>query len=96
MKDYNKILDITNNSTDDEIDKSYKTKLERFRNLPFLTTQMKVEVKDLHEAHYVTSNSILRKKYYKKFNKETKYMDETRNIDNTKICDRLFSITFMK
>ena len=57
---------------------------------------MKVEIKDLHEAHYVMSNNILRDKYYKKFYKQKEYMDDTRHINNTKICDRLFSVTFMK
>lgn len=77
------------------VDLSYKIKIARFKKLPFLTKQMITEIKLLKEAYYVLHNDIRRSKYdkiYKKF-KLNKVLADDNRIDNTKICDRLFSLS---
>lgn len=94
MKDYYKILNINKEASYDEIIEAYQFNISQFNNLPFLTTQMKDEIKELKEAKYVLEDSERRKKYHNiikfNFNQDEKY------IDNTQICNRIFSIKFSR
>jgi len=97
MKDYYKILDITINSSIDEIYNAYNSKIVQFNHLPFLTNKMIQEIKILKEALYVLSDKNKRYKYniyFNKINNQKQYEEEGRHIDNTKVYDRLFSIKF--
>ncbi len=94
MKDYYEILDISQTASEDEIYNAYNNKIVQFRHLPFFTNKMIQEIKSLKEALYVLSDEVKRYKYNNKLNKIKQYEEEGRHIDNTKICDRLFSIKF--
>ena len=96
MKDYYTILDIKieNDITNELILNSYKKKISRFVGLPFFTKQMIQDIKNLKEARYVLTHILLKDRYIKKFKKFKQLNDDDRYIDNTKICDRLFSIRF--
>jgi hypothetical protein len=103
MKDYYKILNIDSESISKknikphDLDTFYKNKINRFKNLPFLTKDMKDDIKDIKEAYYVLSNNVLRNKYNEKYKKKEETIianDDNKYIDNTKICNRLFSLTF--
>ncbi len=94
MKDYYEILEIDLNATEDEIYKAYREKISQFNHLPFHTTKMIQEIKLLKEALYVLGEEIKRSKYNIKYSKIKQYEEEGKYKDNTKICDRLFSITF--
>jgi hypothetical protein len=97
MKNYYLILGINNNATESQVYEGYKKKIARFNNLPFHTKQMIEDIKTLKEGLYILSDSIKRIKYNIKLDEHTKYIDDDDNpFDNTKICDRLFSITFNK
>ena len=99
MKDYYKILeidmsDILQNDIETKIihikiKQAYKNKIKCFYNLPFLTKKMIQEIKDLKEAYYILSNHYRRNKYDKKRNSI-----KSDDIVNTKICDRIFSLSF--
>ena len=93
MKNYYEILNINNNATEDEIYEAYKLKISQFNHLPFHTNKMITEIKLLKEALYILSDNIKRSKYNNKI-QNIKLYEEGKLIDNTKICDRLFSITF--
>jgi DnaJ-class molecular chaperone len=94
MKNYYNVLNINNNATEDEVYEAYKLKISQFNHLPFHTTKMITEIKLLKEALYVLGDNIKRNKYDNKFNKLKQYEEEGKMNDNTKVCDRLFSITF--
>ena len=90
MKDYYKLLEIDNININIKcIKKAYKNKIICFYNLPFLTKKMIHEIKDLKEAYYVLSNNYRRDKYNKNIMNKT-----SDDINNTKICDRIFSLSF--
>ena len=92
MKDYYEILEINPTASEDEIYNAYNNKILQFRHLPFFTPKMIKEIKLLKEALYVLSDEIKRSKYNDKLNKNKQYEEEGKYLDNTKICDRLFSI----
>jgi DnaJ-class molecular chaperone len=95
MKDYYYILDISNNAIENQVYEGYKRKISRFNNLPFHTKQMIEDIKTLKEALYVLSDKNKRMKYDIKLEEHKKYMNDDENpFDNTKICNRLFSIKF--
>lgn len=98
LKDYYSILGCNSNITEDEIYNKYREQIARFNNLPFHTKQMILEIKELKEAIYILGNKEKKLKYDKKFKLQQSYTDieddETNKFDNTKICDRLFSIKF--
>ncbi len=95
MKDYYSILSVNNNASENEIYEGYKIKIARFNNLPFHTKQMIEDIKNLKEALYILSDNNKRHKYDIKLNETNKYTtDDSNPFDNTKICDRLFSIKF--
>ena len=98
LKDYYSILGCNTDTKEDEIYNKYKQQISRFNNLPFHTKKMIIEIKELKEAIYILGNKSKRIKYNKKFKLQQSYTDlgedETNILDNTKICDRLFSIKF--
>ena len=94
MKNYYNILNIDNNATEEQIYDAYREKISQFNHLPFHTPKMIEEIKLLKEALYVLGDDVKRHKYNKKMEKLEQYNSEGREIDNTKICNRLFSIKF--
>ena len=94
MKNYYNILNIDNNATEEQIYDAYREKISQFNHLPFHTPKMIEEIKLLKEALYVLGDDIKRNKYNNKMEKLEQYNSEGRTIDNTKICNRLFSINF--
>ena len=94
MKNYYEILSINNNATEEKIYDAYRNKISQFNHLPFHTQKMIAEIKLLKEALYVLGDDIKRQKYNKKIEKLEQYYTEDKVINNTKICDRLFSIKF--
>lgn len=95
MKNYYTILSIKENATNDIIHQAYKNKISRYNNLPFHTPQMISDIKELKEAVYILTDNNKRDKYNNKLQKYMDYNNLSKEVDNTKICDRLFSITFM-
>ena len=89
MKNYYEILNINNNALEEQIYDAYRDKIAQFNHLPFHTSKMILEIKLLKEALYVLEDTIRRQKYDKKMEKLEQYNLEGRNIDNTKICNRL-------
>ncbi len=97
MKDYYLVLGVEKNSSKSQIYEGYKIKISRFNNLPFHTKQMIEDIKTLKEGLYILSDNNKRNKYDIKMDETKKYVNEEENpFDNTKICNRLFSITFNK
>ncbi len=94
LKDYYYILEVDNNASEEEIYESYKNKISKFNNLPFHTPKMISEIKLLKEALYVLGDNERRAKYNKKCIKMQRYSEEGRQIDNTQVHERLFSINF--
>ena len=94
MKNYYEILNINNNALEEQIYDAYRDKIAQFNHLPFHISKMILEIKLLKEALYVLEDTIRRQKYDKKMEKLEQYNLEGRNIDNTKICNRLFSVTY--
>lgn len=77
MKDYYKILLINNSATKQEIIEAYNNNIKQFNNLPFLTEEMKVIIKELKEAKYVLTDDERRRRYDNMLNSEV--IDETIN-----------------
>ena len=96
MKDYYSILGISKDANNEKISEGYKNKISQFNKLPFHTKKMIEDIKSLKEARYVLMDNIKRIKYNIKYDKYKNYNNEEIVLDNTKICDRLFSITFDK
>jgi DnaJ-class molecular chaperone len=93
-KNYYNILDINNTATEEDIYKAYRIKISQFNHLPFHTSKMISEIKLLKEALYVLGDNKKRAKYDIKCDKMNQYNEENNVFDNTKVCDRLFSIVF--
>ncbi len=96
IKNYYEILGLPFNAPEEEIFKKYREKINQFNGLPFLTKEMVDDIKLLKEAFYILSDIKKRETYNKKYKRYRDYEATNRTIDNTKICDRLFSITFNK
>ena len=94
LKNYYNILNLKENSTEEEIYNAYNLQISQFNNLPFHTQKMINEIKILKEAIYVLGNTEKRNKYNKKWKSLKDFEELDTTIDNTKICDRLFSIKF--
>ena len=92
IKNYYEILGLSFDAPEDQIFISYREKINQFNSLPFLTKNMISDIKLLKEAFYILSDVIKRDRYIKKYKKYKDYESTNRTIDNTKICDRLFSI----
>jgi DnaJ-class molecular chaperone len=93
MKNYYDILNVKKEASENEIYKAYRDKISQFNGLPFLTKQMSTEIKELKVAIYILGDEIKRQKYNIKMGKR-KPIIQNNSVENTKICDRLFSITF--
>ena len=96
MKDYYEILEISSNVSEDDIYNAYNNKISQFNHLPFFTSKMISEIKLLKEAIYVLGNKNKRTKYNKKYYLIKNTQEESRDFDNTKICDRLFSTALLQ
>ena len=94
MKNYYEILNIKQDADEKEIYETYRTKINQFNGLPFLTNKMISEIKNLKIAIYILGDINKRAKYNKKMTKLKEYTETTKYLDSTKICDRLFSIKF--
>jgi hypothetical protein len=101
MKDYYNILNISiDNFNKDLLKEAYKNKISQFNDLPFFTKTMIADIKSIKEALYIFNDDKLKELYdvkYKKMidtNKDNTNKTIDNKIDNTKICDRLFSIKF--
>ena len=94
MRNYYEILSINNKATEEQIYDAYRDKISQFNHLPFHTSKMIAEIKLLKEALYVLGDENKRQKYNNKIEKLDQYNSPDKIIDNTKICDRLFSIKF--
>ena len=60
---YYKILELPFDAKVEHIYAAYNSKIEKYRNLPFLNTSQKAEVKELKKAKFVLSNDEFRKIY---------------------------------
>ena len=99
---YYKILELNKDATNKQIYESYTAKIEKYRDLPFLDTTQKVEVKELKKAKFILTNEELRKKYDEVINiknEETKKMKEWEKTSSKKervnsqlIGDRIFGL----
>ena len=96
MKNYYEILKIDNNVDEEKIINAYNFLISQFNNLPFLTEQMINEIKNLKEAKYILTSRERRIVYDRKLNSINKYNNIPEYIDNTKICNRLFSLPFTR
>ncbi len=94
MMNYYELLEVDINATEDDIYKAYNLKISQFNHLPFHTSKMIKEIKLLKEAIYVLGDETKRNKYNNKLQRNKQYNEEGKYIDNTKICNRLFDITF--
>ena len=94
MKDFYEILNIDSNASEEQVYDAYRDKISQFNHLPFHTQKMISEIKLLKEALYVLGDEDRRKKYDNKIEKLKQYNIEGRNIDSTKIIDRLFSVIY--
>ncbi len=94
MKNYYEILNVTPDVDEKDIYESYRKKINQFNGLPFFTNKMISEIKNLKVAIYILGDPQKRIKYNKKMNKLKEYNEASKYLDNTKICDRLFSIKF--
>ncbi len=94
MNNYYEILGITDEAVELEIYDAYRNKISQFNHLRFHTPKMIKEIKLLKEALYVLGDENKRKKYDKKTRLLKQYEVTDRRINNTEICNRLFSITY--
>jgi DnaJ-class molecular chaperone len=90
MNNYYLLLNINKEATNEEITEAYKLKISQFKNLPFLTSTMKEEIKELKKALYILSDDERRQQYNNIINNDYETNDDLK--ENTKICDRLFSL----
>ena len=87
MENYYKILNITQDAHIEDILESYNFKLSRYKDLPFLTDQMKFDIKQLKIAEYILFDENRRNQYNMILNKQN-----INHLNSTQICDRLFSL----
>ena len=60
---YYKILDLENTASNEDIIKSYSSKIKKYIGLPFLNATQESEVKDLKKAIAILTSNDLRKIY---------------------------------
>ena len=85
------VYEFLNVKIDDDIDKIkdvYNFKIKRFKNLPFLTDQMKKDIKILKIAKYLLFDEYRRKKY------NNILINELNDKKNIQLNERLFSVKF--
>ena len=98
---YYQILELKYDATEKEINESYKNKIKKYFNLPFLNENQKVEIKELKKAKFILSNNDLRKKYYsiifqeiEENNKlkEKDILNKKEKLDSQLMGNRIFSM----
>jgi DnaJ-class molecular chaperone len=98
---YYQILELKFDATEKEINESYKNKIKKYFNLPFLNETQKIEVKELKKAKFILSNSNLRKQYdsiifqemeEKKKLKEKDTLNKKDKLDSQMMGNRIFSM----
>lgn len=96
---YYEVLGINTNATTNEIKSGYKTQINKFTDLPFLTDKMIQEVKLYKTAYYVLKDKKRRNKYDFKMNNSmvnnnnNNYDSYDKQLNNT-INDRIFGNIF--
>lgn len=87
MDNYYELLNVPTSASMDEIQKSYKSHIDRYKGLPFLTNSMKEEVKKYKIAKYVLFDYHRRKAYDNKLEKKekdiSKFVMPSRKIEYT-------------
>lgn len=96
MINYYNILGLELYANEKDIYNAYRNKIKQFNNLPFLTKIMIDEIKMIKSAIYILGDEQKRIRYNEKYKRHKDYEATDRQVDGTKICDRLFSITFNK
>jgi DnaJ-class molecular chaperone len=98
---YYKILELKYNATEKEINESYKNKIKKYFNLPFLNENQKIEIKELKKAKFILSNNDLRKKYdsiiFQEIEennklKEKDTLNKKEKLDSEMMGNRVFSM----
>jgi len=82
MKNYYELLDIPYNATINQIRSSYQYNISQFNNLPFLTNNNIVQVKDFKKALYILSNPTLRNLYNNKLEEHLQQYKNPKSIEN--------------
>ena len=98
---YYQILELKYDATEKEINESYKNKIKKYFNLPFLNENQKVEIKELKKAKFILSNNDLRKKYdsiiFQEIEennklKEKDILNKKEKLDSQLMGNRIFSM----
>jgi len=100
---YYKILEIPMSANITNIYVAYYSKIEKYRNLPFLTAAQKAEVKELKKAKFVLSNDDFRKIYDSSIAKKNvqinkmkqweKTTSKKEKVDSQLLSNRIFDMT---
>jgi len=100
---YYKILELSLDAKIEHIYAAYNSKIEKYRNLPFLNTNQKAEVKELKKAKYVLSNDEFRKIYDVSIAKKNTQINKMKNweksyskrdkVDSQLLSNRIFDMT---
>lgn len=83
MINYYKILDVKKTDDEDYILKKYKKKILKYKNLPFLNSDQKEEVKNLKTALYILSNEELKILYDNYLRNEKDNLKNNNNNNKT-------------
>ena len=98
---YYQILELKYDATEKEINESYKNKIKKYFNLPFLNENQKVEIKELKKAKFILSNTDLREKYdsiiFQEIEennklKEKDTLNKKEKLDSEMMGNRIFSM----
>jgi DnaJ-class molecular chaperone len=94
MINYYQILDVKKSDNLDKITKKYNKKIMKFKNLPFLSSEQKDQVRNLKIALYILSNNELKKLYdnYLDSLTITKVESEVEDIQNYNMTDKYVSL----
>jgi DnaJ-class molecular chaperone len=100
---YYKILELPFDAKVEHIYAAYNSKIEKYRNLPFLNTSQKAEVKELKKAKFVLSNDEFRKIYDSSISKKNvqitkmksweKSSSKKEKVDSQLLSNRIFDMT---
>ena len=100
---YYKILELPFDAKVEQIYGAYNSKIEKYRNLPFLNTAQKAEVKELKKAKFVLSNDEFRKIYDSSIAKKNvqitkmksweKSSSKKEKVDSQLLSNRIFDMT---
>ena len=96
MNNYYKILGIEN-FNDNNLVESYKNSIKKYKNLPFYSSKVKDEIRELKEAYYVLSTEKLKIVYDQKLRKsikEKKDLNIDRDILRNNYNDTIYSRSF--